>query len=146
MAHDTLSVTLHGLDETNQKGYQMTAVTRDMPEIVLDAPSNLGNDAGYGPLELQLAALASCAAMTVASSLRKKKDRRIGSVNVEASGTLRDTPPITFSDIALHFEFVSTDATPDEIQHAIDMAESKLCPVWALLKGNVQVKATFDIQ
>lgn len=146
MAKGILSVDMQGLDQSILNGYQITAQTRGLAPVTLDAPPDLGNNEGYGPLELLLSSLGGCAAMTVVSGLRKKNNRTVGSVNVALSGELRETPPITFSMIDMKMEFIGTDATPEEIQHAIDLAESKLCPVWALLKGNVEVRTTFSVR
>lgn len=146
MAEGTLSVTMQGLDENKLNGYQIAGTTRALEAVILDAPPTLGNNEGYGPLELLLLSLGGCAGMTVASSLRKKSGRKIGSLDIDASGNLRETPPITFDHIDMHFTFHGTDATEEEIQHAIDMAEAKLCPVWALLKGNVETAVTFSIE
>lgn len=145
MAKETTSVTVNGLDENILHGYQMNFDTRGLAPVTLDAPEGLGDGEGYAPLELLLSSLGACAAMTVASSLRIKAKRKFGGVTVKLLGTLRERAPVTFSHIDMAFEFFSTDATEDEIKHAIDMAESRLCPVWALVKGNVEVDTTFSI-
>lgn len=140
MAEQQLSVTLKTLDDA----YRMSAESHGgVIELDAGVPTGKGNQ--LNPMEGVLASLAACASMTTMISLRNKQNRRIGGMRVQASGTLGALPPQTYQSIQLHFEFVDTDATEAEIQHALEMTETKLCPVWALLKGNVEVSSSFSI-
>lgn len=140
MAEKHLNVSLQTLDAN----YRMSAESHGA-RVELDAGVPTGKGDDLNPMENVLASLAACASMTMLISLRNKQSRHVGGLRVKAKGTLGDAPPNTYESIDLCFEFVSTDASEQEIQHALDMAESKLCPVWALLKGNVEVNSSFTI-
>ena len=47
--------------------------------------------------------------------------------------------------LVLALAITSPDILAEEVQKAIDVSEEKLCPVWALLKGNVEVDVAFQI-
>jgi putative redox protein len=89
--------------------------------------------AGFTPMELLLASLASCSGSVVASLL-KRLHQPVTGVEVNAHGVRRDEHPTVFTGIALEFIVRGHGVAPGAIERAIAHAD-RLCPVWAMLKG-----------
>jgi putative redox protein len=123
---------------------KFSAKAQTNPEIILDYIPPLGDGEGYMPLELLLISLAACTASTVALLLRKfQKD--VSGLTVSAKGERRETHPTSFETITLDFTLKSKDAQDADMQKVIKMSEDKYCPVWAMLKNNVEIKTQFKI-
>lgn len=83
------------------------------------------------------------AGATVATLLRKMH-KSVASLCVHAEGQRRVAHPLSFESIILSFS-LATDAGEAEISRALQLAEDSYCPVWAMLKGNVQIKYTWAL-
>jgi len=137
---DQLEVTVNS---TNQKlGY--TGALRSLPPIVMDYIPPLGDGQGYMPLEMLLMSLGTCSGGTIGLLLRKM-GRTVTGIKVNAKGTRRDQHPTSFRKIVLEFTVNSGDVKDVDIQKAIKLAEESVCPVWAMVKGNVEVKTEYTI-
>jgi putative redox protein len=112
--------------------------------IYSDSLPPLGNGQGYMPTELLLISLATCSGSTIVSLLRKKR-KTVVSFSMQAQGYKREEYPKSFEKIILHCELVSPDATDDDMRRCIELTEEKYCPVWAMIKGNVEVVCEFSI-
>ncbi len=125
------------VDSTDQKlGYR--GALRSLPPITMDYIPPHGSGQGYMPLEMVLMSLAACSGGTVAFLVRKM-GKTIANVTVKAKGTRREQHPLSFEKISLEFLIHSKDAADADVQRAIRLAEESACPVWALLKGNVEI-------
>lgn len=123
---------------------QFRGVAGDNDPVIMDYIPPFGDRDGYMALELFLMSLATCAATAVVTLLRKMR-RQVTHIEAHASGTRREEHPMSFTTIHLHFLVTSPDVTAEEIQNAINVSEQLVCPVWAMLKGNVTVTAGFEI-
>lgn len=112
--------------------------------VTIDYVPPLGDGQGYTPLELQLMSLAACSGSTVVTLLRRMR-KTITGLQVKATGVRRDQHPLSFQTITLEFLLHSPDAEDADVQKAIQMSEEIYCPVWAMLKGNVEVVAKYSI-
>jgi len=140
MMAEQLEVTVNS---TNQKlGY--TGVLRSHPPIPIDYIPPLGDGQGYMPLELVLMSLAACSGGTVAFLLRKM-GKNISGVKVNAKGIRREQHPTSFQRIILEFILTSEDTKDSDIQKAIQLSEESVCPVWAMLKNNVDIVTEYKI-
>ena len=120
---------------------QFECAAGDNPPIVTDYAPPLGDGEGYVPLQLLLISLATCAGGTVALLIRKfRKD--LQGLSISMRGTQGEERPHAFTRIDIEFTAVSDDATEDDVMLAITKTEEKYCPVWAMIKGNVEVVAT----
>lgn len=124
---------------------RFSVVLRDNHPINIDYIPPLGDGQGYTPLELFLISLASCAGSTVVSLLRKKR-KAVTSFSVSATGYRREEHPTSFERVELHFDLVSPDATEEDMRRCIELSEEKFCPVWAMVKGNVEISCTYSIE
>jgi putative redox protein len=124
---------------------QFSGVVRDNPAITFDYHPPIGDGQGLTGLEVLLLSLAGCSASTVVYLLRSMKKEIIG-LQVQASGVRRDTHPTSLKTITLKFILQSSDARDADLEKAIRMAEETYCPVWAMLKGNVDIETQYQIE
>jgi putative redox protein len=52
---------------------------------------------------------------------------------------------MSFTRIILAFELTSPDAMDEDLRRSIELTEEKYCPVWAMIKGNVEIETPFVI-
>jgi len=124
---------------------QFTGVVRDQPEITFDYHPPIGDGQGLTGLEVLLLSLAGCSASTVIYLLRTMK-KGIAGLQVQAKGARRDTHPTSLKTITLKFIVHSSDVKDGDMQKAIRLAEETYCPVWAMLKGNVDIVTQYKIE
>lgn len=123
---------------------QYTSSLRNLPTIKMDYIPPFGDGDGYLPLELMLMSLATCSGSAVAAMLRKM-GKTVADMHVTATGERRSEHPLSFHTITLNFTLSSPDASTIEMEKAIALSEESICPVWAMLKGNVTIKSSFSI-
>lgn len=129
---------------TNEK-LRFKTVLRDNNPIVSDYIPPLGDGKGYMPLELFLVSFETCSGGTIVSLLRKKR-KTVTSFSMRAEGFRREEHPTYFEKIILHCDLVSPDATDEDMRRCIELSEEKYCPVWSMIKGNVEVVCDFTIK
>ncbi len=113
-------------------------------EIITDYLPPYGEGDGYYPMELFLVALGTCAGGTILSLVRKF-GRTIESYEVQMTGEERGEHPKSFSFIHMDIHVKSPDAVIEDFEKANIMTEKKYCPVWAMIRGNVEVETVFHI-
>ncbi|MGE5473873.1 MAG: OsmC family protein [Ignavibacteriales bacterium] len=138
MPHEKMDIQVELI---NQKVKFKTSA-RENEAIIIDYIPLVGDGEGYMPLELLLISLASCSGSTVATLLRKMR-KNITGFKVNAIGTRREEHPTGFKEIKLIFKVESNDIEISDVEKAIKMSEETFCPVWCMLKNNVEI--TWDI-
>jgi putative redox protein len=138
--NDSLSVEIK---LANQK-VQFSCSARSLPPVTADYFPPLGDGQGYTGLELLLLSLAACSATSVVSMLRRMK-KEIVDLRVNASGIRREQHPTSFSRIDLAFTLISPDCVEADLQKAMQLSAETYCPVWAMLKGGVEIVPTGKI-
>lgn len=103
-----------------------------------------GDNLGYMPLQLFLISLGSCASGSVLVLLRKMQ-KTVTGLEVKVSGQRRSVHPTSFEEITIDFSLKSPDVTPDDMAKVIQLSETSICPVWAMIKGNVKVNVSSSI-
>jgi len=124
---------------------QFSGVARDNPAITFDYHPPIGDGKGFTGLEVLLLSLAGCSASTVVYLLGTMK-KNITSLQVQAEGVRRETHPTSLKTITLRFILRSADVKDADMQKVIRLAEETYCPVWAMLKGNVDVITQYKIE
>jgi putative redox protein len=117
---------------------------RDLPAVSADYFPPLGDGQGYTGLELLLLSLAACSATAILPLLRRMK-KTVAAFHVNASGVRRTQHPTSFERIDIEFILTSPDAALADLQKAAQLAEESICPVWAMLKGNVEIVPAFKV-
>jgi len=135
-----VSVTVDLVDEK----VRFSGSARDLPVVSADYFPPLGDGQGYTGLELLLLSLAACSATAIVPLLRRM-NKTVGAFHVNASGTRRVQHPTSFERIDIEFILTSPDAVLVDLQKVVRMAEENICPVWAMLKGNVEIVSTLKI-
>jgi putative redox protein len=128
---------------TNQK-VQFTGLSRSNPSIIFDYDPPLGDGQGYTGLEMLLMSLAACSGTSIVALLRNMK-KSIAGFKVNAKGIRRDQHPTSFEKIFLEYTLYSRDAEDQHIQKAIQLSEQSFCPVWAMVKNNVEIVTQYKI-
>jgi putative redox protein len=80
---------------------------------------------------------AGCSGTAIAFLLRKM-GKSISGLKVKEKGLRRERPPIKFEKIFIEFLVTSQNIKDTDMQRAIQMAEQSVCPVWQMLKNNVE--------
>jgi putative redox protein len=111
---------------------------RDLPPLTADYFPPLGDGQGYSGLELLLLSLAACSATAVLPMLRSMR-KTVAGLKVRASGVRRTVHPTSFERIDIEFVLASPDADAADLRKAVALAEGSICPVWAMLKGSVEI-------
>ena len=123
---------------------QFKGKTRNNPEVIFDYYPPIGDGQGYTGLEMFLMSLSACSATAVVSLLRKM-NKHVPAFEVHAKGIRQEQLPLSFEKINLEFIVSSNDAEDKDILKAIRMSEESYCPVWAMLKNNVEINTSYRI-
>ena len=133
MAANTAEITLRW-----REALEFEAAAPGRPPVVVDGNSAVATS----PVELLLAAAASCTASDVVLILQKQRVVLRG-LEVLVQGTRRAEQPRRFT--ALHFVFTVTGEGADEAQarRAIDLSLEKYCSVVASLAPDIRI--SYDV-
>lgn len=71
--------------------------------------------------------------------------KSVSAFKVNARGVRRDQHPTSFEKIFLEFVVESTDVEDADMRKAVKMSEESVCPVWAMIKNNVEVITEYKI-
>ncbi len=114
--------------------------------IVMDGPSEFGgSDAGTRPKELLLMALGGCTGSDVASILQKKRVELDGfEIHLTANET--EDHPKVFSSIHIEYVFSGKGILEKDVEHAIELSQTKYCGVTAMLNKAVQITHSYHIE
>ena len=121
-------------DRLNFNGF-----VEDNDPISIDYTAPLGDDSGYTSLELLLLSFSSCLGTSVLTFLRKM-NKTIHSFAIHSKGLRKSEHPTSLSKIYCDVNIKSPDITISDLDKVIKLSEETYCPVWAMLKGNVEVE------
>jgi len=138
---DTLTVKMQTIDEKTM----FSATARENPEIIIDYFPPIGSGKGYTSLELFMASFGSCVSSTLLSLLRYRMKKKVDGVVVEVQGTVREEHPKALQHILLNLTFKSKELSKAEALEVLKVAKDKMCPVWSMIKGNVDVGVKMEI-
>lgn len=123
---------------------KFSGVSRDNKEIIIDYVKPIGDGEGYTSLELFLISLATCSGSSV-SSLLRKMHKDVNGLKITTYGERREEHPTYFKKILIHFELKSKDAEAPDMEKAIKISEESICPVWNMVKNNVEINYEYEI-
>lgn len=138
---DTLKVKMQTIDDKTM----FSATARDNPEIIIDYFPPIGTGYGYTSLELFMVSFGSCVSSTLLSLFRYRMKKKVDGVAVKVEGTVREEHPKALQHILLSLTFKSKELTKAEALEVLKVAEEKMCPVWSMIKGNVDVDVNIEI-
>lgn len=138
---DTLTVKLKTIDEKTM----FSATSRENPEVIIDYFPPIGSGKGYTSLELFMMSFGSCISSTLLSLLRYRMNKKVDGVEVNLQGTVREEHPKALEHILVTLNFKSNELSKDEVEEVLNVAKDKMCPVWSMIKGNVNVDVVIKI-
>ena len=138
---DTLTVKLLSLDDKAMFG----VTARENPQIVIDYFPPVGTGQGYTSLELLMASFGSCVSTTLLTLLRHRMQKSVDGIDVNVVGEVRDNHPKALERMNVTLDIKAKDLTEPEVKQALEVAEDAVCPVWAMLKGNVEIDIEIKI-
>jgi putative redox protein len=114
--------------------------------VAMDGPDEFGgSSAGTRPKELLLLALGGCTGSDVVSILTKKRVRLDG-FEVRLTAEQRDEHPQVYTKIHVEYVFYGQDIKPADVERAIELSDTKYCPVTAMLRGAVEITHSYRIE
>ena len=122
-----------------------TGIVNENTPISIDYIPPLGDNLGYTSLELLLLSLTSCLGSAILTFLRKM-NKTILSCEIHGSGIRKEEHPTGFKEIKVEIKIKSNDVSENDMLKVIQLSEETYCPVWAMLKRNVELKITFKIE
>ena len=141
------------MDKNNQLNVEMKLLDQGLkfqtkagnnPEIVTDYIPPLGNNEGYMPLELFLISFGTCVSGTVLPVLRKMR-KEIEAYSMNVQGVRKTEHPTGFSKIIFEMFIQSNNITTEEVEKVIKMAEETYCPIWSMLKSDIEIETKIHI-
>lgn len=107
-------------------------------ELVLDGAPEIGGEGrGMRPMELLLAAIASCSSMDVVKILTQQREP-LGNLEIEARGERKDATPAPYQSV--HLRFVAHGGVDaHKLERAVKLAVEKYCSVVETLSKDVTV-------
>ena len=115
------------------------------PSVAIDYTSPLGDGNGYTSLELLLLSLSSCLGTAVATFLRRM-NRDVSGLEIMTRGERKSTHPTGFHTIHLVVRLTSCDASVAELEKTVASAEQSFCPVFAMIKNNVEILTRVEVE
>lgn len=133
-----MSKVLEAKIELINAGVKFRSVVEGKPEIITDYVPPLGDGLSILPLELFLISFGTCAGGVI-SALLKKMGKQVQDLQMTVQGKRREEHPLGFGEINLLVTLTSPDAREEDLLKVVKLAEEKICPVWAMIRGNVNV-------
>ena len=96
------------------------------------------------PVELLLIAAGSCTGVDVVGILKKKRID-VSEYRIEVSGERRDEHPRSYKSIHIHHVVTGKNVTPNAVEQAIELSESKYCSVAATFRPTVEIHSSYEI-
>ncbi len=133
------------LRTVNEK-VKFSASARKNDEIKIDRMPPVGDGSAHTPLELFMTSLASSIASTVLTLLREKMNRGVYSLKTVIKGILRGTHPESLSHLSLKLMIASPDVLAEDVDKALALAKSKMCPIWPMIKPDINIEVKYEIE
>lgn len=134
------------LRATHQGGLRVLAKT-EAHSVPTDYPLQPDQATeGMTSLQLLLASLATCSANGLMLILTRRMGQTVVGLDVEAKAQRRDEHPTILTEIELAFRLRGKGLAGATVAKAIEVAETQLCPVWAMLRGGTPIRTRFTIE
>lgn len=112
--------------------------------LIDGAPRVGGEGLGFRPMQVALAALASCSVMDLVHILQRQRED-LRDIRVTADGDREDgAVPSPFTAVRLHYDLYGA-VDEDKARRAVQLAVEKYCSVAEMLKQTVDISWDFTI-
>ena len=113
-------------------------------EVHLDGNEKIGGEnGGFRPMQLILAAIAGCSSIDLVLILEKQR-QTLRDLRITVTGERADAIPSPFETIHLHFELIGA-IDSEKATRAVELAVDRYCSVGEMLKQSVQITHSFEI-
>jgi putative redox protein len=112
--------------------------------ISIDYIPPLGDNLGYTSLELLLLSLSSCISSSILPFLRRM-GKTVNGFEASSKGIRNTEHPTYFKKIEINLKIDSPDVNEEDMNKVLKLSEEKYCPVWAMIKGNADIKISTEI-
>jgi putative redox protein len=127
------------------RGMHFEASGANNISVTVDSSREFGGEGlGMSPMQLLLVSLGSCTGMDVISILRKKR-QDIASYRVEVAGTVADTYPHVYTDIAIRHMVSGRSVSDEAVKRAIELSESTYCSAYAMLRQAARMSTSYEV-
>lgn len=127
-------------------GMRFVATDSRGHSIVLDASKQVvGEDSGFSPLQLLLAALGGCTGIDIVDLMRKQR-QQVDGLEIIVSGERVEEPPRVYKNIHVEYRINGKNIKEQAVQRAIKLSEEKYCSVGAMLKAKANVTSNYVMQ
>jgi putative redox protein len=130
--------------ELNNDNLQFKGKSRENETILMDYFPPVGDGNGYTGLELLLMSFAGCSSTSIVYLLRKM-GKTVKGLKAKAEGEQMKKSPMAFKKITIEYTITSEDVIDSDFENVIKQSEESVCPVWAMLKGNVEIEVKHSI-
>jgi putative redox protein len=125
---------------TVDEGRQFVGQSGSGHNVVMD---DAHGDTGAKPIELALLALGGCTAFDVVGILRKMR-QRVSGYDVELKAEQCSEPPTVFTRVTIKHKLRGC-ITPEAVQKAIHLSETKYCSVSVMIAKTAKIETTYEI-
>ena len=123
------------LEATNEQGNKMQ---------MDGSPAIGGQELGFRPMQLLLAAIGGCSTMDVVSILNKQK-QELRHIEISVDGEREQgVEPSLFRDIHVHFKLYG-NVDPEKAKRAVDLSMTKYCSVSKTLEPTAKITYDFEV-
>ncbi len=113
-------------------------------EVHIDGNEKIGGEnGGFRPMQLILAAIAGCSSIDLVLILEKQR-QTVKDLRITVTGERADAIPTPFETIHLHFELVG-EIEEEKAKRAVELAVDRYCSVGEMLKNSVEITHSFEI-
>ncbi len=119
--------------------FKMEALNQEGNKLIMDASEEIGGqNSGFRPMQLLLAAVGGCSAIDIINILKKQK-QIIEHFDVEVDGEREKIEDYSlFKTICLHFK-VKGNVDYDRVEKAIQLSLNKYCSVSKTLEPTAKI-------
>ncbi len=109
-----------------------------------DFPIVMTQPQGVNGADLLPLSLAGCSAWDVVDIIQKQHQQLTG-LQVLVESEREEIPPWRFKKIHLHYKFSGYQLNKHQIEHAIELSNTKYCSIYAALQNAVELSSDFEI-
>ena len=104
----------------------------------------LENQAGVGPMEAVLVALAGCSGDDVLAILKKKR-QEVTEFKINVRGKRAENPPKVYTEIHVEYILHGNDLKEKDVEQAIRLSHDKYCSVGVMLGKTAKISTSFRL-
>lgn len=131
--------------QRKNKAVHLEAVNEDGATIQIDgSPAVGGENLGFRPMQLLLAAIGGCSTIDIVGILKKQR-QEIEDIRITVDGEREpNVEPSLFQTIHVHFELTG-NLDEEKVRRAVDLSMQKYCSVAKTLEKTATITYAFSI-